>query len=303
MASVSIRKLGVSFGSLNVLRDLDLDVAEGEFIVLLGASGCGKSTLLNAIAGLLDINAGQVWIGGKNVTWEEPKDRGIGMVFQSYALYPRMTVEGNMSFGLKMARVPRDEIQRRVKFASELLQIESAPEAAAGAAFGRSAPTRRDRAGAGARRRRLPLRRAAVEPRRQAQDRASRRAEAAASAAGQGDDDLRNARSDRGADARRSHRCDARRRHPAARHAAQDLPSPGEPLRRRLRWLADDELPHRQGRRIRRAGVRGRGNQASAEGLPVEERLAAAWQRSRSAFDPSTSLSAATITSTPRRGR
>ncbi len=108
-----------------MLRDLDLDVAEGEFIVLLGASGCGKSTLLNAIAGLLDINAGQVWIGGKNVTWEEPKDRGIGMVFQSYALYPRMTVEGNMSFGLKMARVPRDEIQRRVKFAAELLQIEA----------------------------------------------------------------------------------------------------------------------------------------------------------------------------------
>ena len=92
--------------------------------MLLGASGCGKSTLLNAVAGLLDINAGQVWIGGKNVTWEEPKDRGIGMVFQSYALYPRMTAEGNMSFGLKMARVPRDEIEQRVKRAAELLQIE-----------------------------------------------------------------------------------------------------------------------------------------------------------------------------------
>jgi multiple sugar transport system ATP-binding protein len=124
MASVSIKKLGVSFGSLKVLRDLDLDVEEGEFIVLLGPSGCGKSTLLNAVAGLLDINAGQVWIGGKNVTWEEPKDRGIGMVFQSYALYPRMTAEGNMSFGLKMSRVPRDEIRRRVKRAAEILQIE-----------------------------------------------------------------------------------------------------------------------------------------------------------------------------------
>ena len=105
MASVSIRKLGVSFGSLSVLRDLDLEVAEGEFIVLLGPSGCGKSTLLNAVAGLLDIDAGQVWIGGKNVTWEEPKDRGIGMVFQSYALYPRMTAEGNLTFGFRtMAR-------------------------------------------------------------------------------------------------------------------------------------------------------------------------------------------------------
>jgi len=124
MASVSIKKLGVSFGSLRVLRDLDLDVDQGEFVVLLGPSGCGKSTLLNAIAGLLDVDAGQVWIGGKNVTWEEPKDRGIGMVFQSYALYPRMTAEGNLTFGLRVARVPKDEIARRVERTSELLQIK-----------------------------------------------------------------------------------------------------------------------------------------------------------------------------------
>jgi len=124
MASVSIRKLGVSFGHLQVLKDLNLEVAEGEFVVLLGPSGCGKSTLLNAIAGLLDVNAGQVWIGGRNVTWEEPKDRGIGMVFQSYALYPRMTAEGNMSFGLKMARTPKAEIDRRVARAAGILQIE-----------------------------------------------------------------------------------------------------------------------------------------------------------------------------------
>src|SRR6202166_4899961 len=122
MAHVSVRKLGVSFGHLKVLTDLNLDVQEGEFIVLLGPSGCGKSTLLNAIAGLLDISAGQVWIGGKNVTWEEPKDRGIGMVFQSYALYPRMTAQGNLTFGLRMARVPKDEIDRRVAKAAALLQ-------------------------------------------------------------------------------------------------------------------------------------------------------------------------------------
>jgi multiple sugar transport system ATP-binding protein len=124
MASVSIRKLGVSFGSLDVLRDLDLEVEEGEFVVLLGPSGCGKSTLLNAVAGLLDINAGQVWIGGRNVTWEEPKDRGIGMVFQSYALYPRMTAEGNLTFGLRVAGVAKNEIGRRVAKTAELLQIE-----------------------------------------------------------------------------------------------------------------------------------------------------------------------------------
>ena len=107
-----------------MLKDLDLEVDAGEFIVLLGPSGCGKSTLLNAIAGLLDINAGQIWIDGKNVTWEEPKDRGIGMVFQSYALYPRMTAEGNLTFGLRVARVPKDEIARRVEKAAALLQIK-----------------------------------------------------------------------------------------------------------------------------------------------------------------------------------
>ncbi len=124
MTSVSIKKLGVSFGHLKVLQDLDLDVEEGEFVVLLGPSGCGKSTLLNAIAGLLDINAGQIWIDEKNVTWKEPKDRGIGMVFQSYALYPRMSVKGNLTFGLQVARLPKDEIERRVQRVAALLQIE-----------------------------------------------------------------------------------------------------------------------------------------------------------------------------------
>jgi multiple sugar transport system ATP-binding protein len=124
MAQVSVRDLDVGFGSLKVLQKLNITAEDGEFLVLLGPSGCGKSTLLNAIAGLLDINGGQIFIGGKNVTWEEPKNRGIGMVFQSYALYPRMTVEGNLTFGLKMARVARDEIQRRVARAASILQIE-----------------------------------------------------------------------------------------------------------------------------------------------------------------------------------
>ncbi len=124
MATVSIRDLEIDFGTLRVLQTLNLEIAEGEFIVLLGPSGCGKSTLLNAVAGLLDVTAGQIWIGGKNVTWEEPKDRGIGMVFQSYALYPRMTVKGNLSFGLKMAKTPKDEIDKRVAKASKILQIE-----------------------------------------------------------------------------------------------------------------------------------------------------------------------------------
>ncbi len=123
MAHVSVRDLSVRFGSVTVLQKLNVDVEKGEFLVLLGPSGCGKSTLLNSIAGLLDISDGQVFIAGDNVTWKEPKDRHIGMVFQSYALYPRMTVEGNLSFGLRTARVPKDEIQRRIKATADLLQI------------------------------------------------------------------------------------------------------------------------------------------------------------------------------------
>jgi multiple sugar transport system ATP-binding protein len=122
--SVSIRDLSLSFGNVKVLETLNLDIAQGEFIVLLGPSGCGKSTLLNCIAGLLDVSEGQIFIDGKNVTWEEPKDRGIGMVFQSYALYPQMTVERNLSFGLRVARMPKAEIESRVKRAAEILQIE-----------------------------------------------------------------------------------------------------------------------------------------------------------------------------------
>ncbi|TYL46964.1 ABC transporter ATP-binding protein [Marinomonas sp. IMCC 4694] len=124
MYSVSIKDLDLKYQDAHVLKRLNLDIKKGEFLVLLGSSGCGKSTLLNCIAGLLDISAGQIWIDGRNVTWEEPKDRGIGMVFQSYALYPQMTVEKNLSFGLKVKGMPQDEIKQRVERASKVLQIE-----------------------------------------------------------------------------------------------------------------------------------------------------------------------------------
>ena len=123
MHSVSVQNLTLKFGAVEVLKNLNLDVEEGEFIVLLGPSGCGKSTLLNCLAGLLDLSEGQIYIKGKNVTWAEPSERGIGMVFQSYALYPQMTVRGNMSFGLKIAGLPKDQIEQRVQRASEILQI------------------------------------------------------------------------------------------------------------------------------------------------------------------------------------
>ena len=123
MASVSIKEMSLNFGTLSVLNSLNLDVQEGEFLVLLGPSGCGKSTLLNCIAGLLDVSDGQIFISGKNVTWEEPNNRGIGMVFQSYALYPQMSVRKNLSFGLKIAGHSKSDIDSRIERASEILQI------------------------------------------------------------------------------------------------------------------------------------------------------------------------------------
>jgi multiple sugar transport system ATP-binding protein len=124
MSAVSVRDVTVAFEAVRVFDGLCLDVEQGELLVLLGPSGCGKSTLLNAIAGLLEVETGQIWIGGRNVTWEEPKDRGIAMVFQSYALYPRMNVRGNLSFGLRMAKTPKAEIERRVAQAAAMLHIE-----------------------------------------------------------------------------------------------------------------------------------------------------------------------------------
>ncbi len=123
MSSVLVKDLTLKFGAATVLDKLNLDIAEGEFLVLLGASGCGKSTLLNCIAGLLEISEGQIHIDGKNVTWAEPSERGIGMVFQSYALYPQMTVKGNMTFGLRNARMAKAEIEKRVARAADILQI------------------------------------------------------------------------------------------------------------------------------------------------------------------------------------
>src|SRR6185312_4999013 len=108
-----------------IIENLSLEVASGEFLVLLGPSGCGKSTLLNGIAGLVDLRGGGIAIGGKDVTGADPADRNIGMVFQSYALYPTMTVAGNLSFGLRVRGVGRDEIAARVRRAAALLHLET----------------------------------------------------------------------------------------------------------------------------------------------------------------------------------
>ncbi|PWF46097.1 ABC transporter ATP-binding protein [Massilia glaciei] len=123
MSNLRLRKLCVSLGGNAIIEDLDLEVEPGEFLVLLGPSGCGKSTLLHSIAGLTDISGGSIEIGGVDMSDADPSERGIGMVFQSYALYPTMTVEKNMSFGLRISGTPKAEIARRIARVAEMLQL------------------------------------------------------------------------------------------------------------------------------------------------------------------------------------
>jgi ABC-type sugar transport system ATPase subunit len=124
MSEVIIKNLSKSFGNVNVLKDIDLTVEDGSFVVLVGPSGCGKSTLLRCIAGLEPINAGHMTIGGKVVNDLPPAKREIAMVFQSYALYPHMNVEKNMGFGLRFSGTPKSEIAARVNEAARILQLE-----------------------------------------------------------------------------------------------------------------------------------------------------------------------------------
>ncbi len=123
MADVWLVGVRKAFGAVEVLKGVDLEIADGEFVVFVGPSGCGKSTLLRTIAGLEETTAGQVMIGGRAVNDLSPSDRGVAMVFQSYALYPHMTAYENMAFGLKLAKTDRTEIDRRVRGAAETLGI------------------------------------------------------------------------------------------------------------------------------------------------------------------------------------
>ncbi len=123
MAAVTLSGVRKSFGPVEVIKGVDLEIADGEFVVFVGPSGCGKSTLLRMIAGLEEVTAGTVAIGGKVMNDQEPAERGIAMVFQSYALYPHMTVAENMAFALKLAKADKAETARRVKAAAEVLNI------------------------------------------------------------------------------------------------------------------------------------------------------------------------------------
>ena len=125
MAGVQLGNVIKRYGDVQVIHGIDLDIAEGEFCVFVGPSGCGKSTLLRMIAGLEETSEGRIAIGGRDVTREDPSQRGVAMVFQTYALYPHMTVAENMGFGLKMNGHPKAEIAAKVAEASRILKLDS----------------------------------------------------------------------------------------------------------------------------------------------------------------------------------
>ena len=220
----SVRLEGVvkRHGATTVLHGVDLAIEPGEFFVLLGPSGSGKTTTLRILAGLETVSAGRVLMDGVDVTTQEPGERDVAMVFQSYALYPHMTVAQNIGFPLKMVGTPvaRD----RARGGRRRREGRHRPPAAAhaGPALGRPAAAlragARDRAPAAP----LPARRAAVEPRRQAAPRDAARA-AQAAALARRDDGVRHARPGRGDDPGRPHRGLHGRPHRAGRHAARDL--------------------------------------------------------------------------------
>ena len=124
MATVQLKNVNKCFGATEVIPDVSLQIPHGSFTVFVGPSGCGKSTLMRLIAGLEDVTRGDIHIDDKEVTFVRPVDRGIAMVFQSYALYPHMSVEENIGFGLKMAKVPKQEIKQRVHAAAATLQLD-----------------------------------------------------------------------------------------------------------------------------------------------------------------------------------
>jgi len=123
MGFLDIDRVTKSFGGLKVLHETEISVQEGEFLVLVGPSGCGKSTLLNMIAGLEEVSSGEIVINGRTMNGVKPADRNIAMVFQSYALYPNMTVRGNISFGMEMHGIPKKEREKKIAEVAELLQI------------------------------------------------------------------------------------------------------------------------------------------------------------------------------------
>ncbi len=226
---------------IEAVKDMNLDIGDGEFMILVGPSGCGKSTALRMIAGLEDITDGEVRIGDEVVNEKAPKDRDIAMVFQNYALYPHMTVRENMAFPLRLAKVPKEEIDRKVEEAARILDLTQHLD-------------RKPANLSGGQRQRVAMGRAIVrDPKAFLMDeplsnldaklRVQMRTEVSRIEARARDDHrLRHPRPDRGDDAGRPRCGDAQRRPAAGRRSGGAVRQPGQPLRGRVHRLAGDEL-------------------------------------------------------------
>lgn len=123
MSFIEFRQIEKYYGQNHVLKGIDLSIEKGQFVTLLGASGCGKSTLLRCLAGLETVAGGEIWLDGENITAKEPKDRSIGMVFQQYSLFPNLTVEENIAFGLKLKKLPKDLVADKVRRAIAMVEL------------------------------------------------------------------------------------------------------------------------------------------------------------------------------------
>ena len=210
MGRIVLRNVRKVFGDVEVIPSVDLEIEDGEFVVFVGPSGCGKSTLLRLIAGLEDVSGGAIEIDGVDVAKEPPAKRGLSMVFQSYALYPHMSVRNNIAFGLKMAGQPKDVIEQQGNEGGDHAEPDRLSRPAAGPALRRPAPARRHRPGHRARAEGVPVRRAAVESRRGAARPDAARDHPTASVA-EDDDGLCHPRPDRGDDDGRQDRRPQRR--------------------------------------------------------------------------------------------
>ena len=252
MATVQLEGINKVYDNgYHAIHDLDLEIADKEFLVLVGPSGCGKSTALRMIAGLETISGGTMKIGDKVVNDVEPKDRDIAMVFQNYALYPHMTVYDNIGFALKLAKVPKDEIDTRVRKAAAILELEENLDRKPGQLSG----GQRQRVAMGRAIVRQPAAFLMDEPlsNLDAKLRVQMRAEIARAAArARRHHRVRHPRPDRGDDDGRPC-CGAQGRlPPAGRHPAEPVRPSGQRVRRRVHRLAVDEPVRGAGRAVRR---------------------------------------------------
>ena len=240
MSSIQLRNVVKRYGAVDVVHGIDLDIEQGEFVVLLGPSGCGKTTTLRMIAGLEDVSDGQLSIGDRVVNTVAPKDRGVSMVFQNYALYPHMTVRQNMEFALRPLKLGKSETERRIVETASPARTGRIAGAPAFAAVGRSTPACGHGAGSCANAGSLSVRRTPVQSGCKIAD-AGPAGDRQASQTAWNHDRLRHSRPGRGHDTRRQDRHHARRPYRAAGHAPGGVHPASQQLCRHIHRKSGDE--------------------------------------------------------------